>query len=49
MTGGALDDVWRVGFDVSGWPGAPRYVVHYLPPNLAHPTQVIWLGIERRD
>jgi hypothetical protein len=44
---GPLDSLWRLEFDVAGWPGKPRFVLHHFPPNLSHPTDVVWMAIGR--
>ena len=46
---GPLDSLWRAEFNVSRWPGRPRYVLHYLPPNLSHPEDVIWVALGRLE
>ena len=44
---GTLDQVWRVRFDATGWQGEQRFVLHYLPPHLSRPTEVVWVSVEK--
>lgn len=48
-TVGPLEQIWELGFDSSAWTGRPRHVLYHLPPNLAHPNDVVWVALGRAE